>query len=153
MILDDMPQFQLTNLVKHLVTLVENESLDITEAQLLLSHQSVQAARRSDNDVGVGVLVGKELNILDHWSSSVEDGSLDLGKVLGESSIFVLDLVCKLAGVAHDKNRSLAINGFHLLEGRQDKNCSLAETRLGLAKNIGSKNGLGNADLLDCGVR
>lgn len=46
-----------TNLVEHLVTLIENEHLDTSQSELLLSHQRVHAAWRSDNDMGVGIFI------------------------------------------------------------------------------------------------
>lgn len=43
----------LTDLIQHLVALVQNEGLDITQGQLLLADQSIQATRGGDNNVGV----------------------------------------------------------------------------------------------------
>lgn len=44
----------------------------------------------------------------------------------------------------------MCIDDLHLLQAREHKDCSLTHTRLGLAENIGTKDGLGNALLLDC---
>lgn len=54
--------------------------------------------------------------------------------------------------MAHDEDRSLASDRLDLLQGGENKDGSLAETRFGLAKDIGSEDGLRNANLLDCRV-
>jgi hypothetical protein len=46
----------LTNLIQHLVALIENEGLDAVEAELLVSNQGVQPARSGDNDIWVSLL-------------------------------------------------------------------------------------------------
>lgn len=138
-----------TNLVEHLVTLIEDEALDVAEAELLVSDEGVQTTGSGDDDVRVSFLVGKELNVLLHGSTTVEDGGLDIGHVLCESGVFVLDLVGELTGVAHDQDRGLTLDGLHLLEGCEDEDGSLSQTGLGLADDIVTENGLRNALLLD----
>lgn len=102
---------KLTNLVKHLITFIENESLDVAKRQLLITDKCVQATRGTDNNVGSGLLVAEELNILLHGSTSVENGSLHLRKVFAESGIFVLDLISQLTGVAHNQDLDFSLNG------------------------------------------
>ena len=46
-----------TDLVQHLVTLVENEHFHIAEAELLIADQGVETTRGGHDDVGVGVFV------------------------------------------------------------------------------------------------
>ena len=138
-----------TNLVEHLVTLVEDEALDVAEAELLVSDQGVQTTRSGDNDVRMSFLVGEELNVLLHGSTTVEDGGLDIGHVLCESGVFVLDLVGELTSVAHDQDRGLTLDGLHLLKSCENEDGSLSQTGLGLADDIVTENGLGNALLLD----
>lgn len=117
---------------------------------MLLADESVQATWGSDDDVWVGLWVLENLGIGLDWGSSVEDSGLDLWHVLAESGVLVLDLVGKLASVAHDEDRALAGNWLDLLKGGQDKDGSLTETGLGLAEDIGTENSLWNANLLDC---
>jgi hypothetical protein len=93
-----------TNLIEHLVALVENENLDVAKPQLLVAYQSVETAWGCDNYVRVGLLVGQDFDVLLHGSSSVEDRGLDVWKVLAKSGVLVLDLVGQFTSVAHDKN-------------------------------------------------
>lgn len=136
-------------MIQHLVTLIQHEALNVAEAKLLVANKGVKTTRGGDNDVRVGIFAGEELDILLHGCASVEDCGLDFGHVLAEAGVLVLDLVCEFASVAHDKNGGLAGNRFYLLQGGQDEDCSLSETGLGLAEDVGTKDGLRNADLLD----
>lgn len=52
--------------------------------------------------------------------------------------------------MTHDESGALAGHWLDLLKCRKDKDCSLSETGLCLAQDIGSKDGLRNAHLLDC---
>jgi hypothetical protein len=99
-----MPCFQHTNLVQHLVTLVEHETLDVAEALVLVANQSVQATRGGDDDVRVGLLVRKDVDVVLDGSTAVENGSPDIRQILAETCVLVLDLEGQLAGVAHDQN-------------------------------------------------
>ena len=139
-----------TDLIKHLVTFVQNEPLDITEPKLLLTHQSIQPARGTDYYMRNGVLVREDLNVLGHLRSTVEDRCLDVRHILAEPRILILDLVGQLSGVAHHQDRCLAFDGFDLLQRSQDEDCCFTETRFRLAKNVGSQDCLWNAYLLNC---
>lgn len=140
----------LTNLVKHLVTLIEDKCLDVAQRKLLVTDQRIQTTGSSDNDVGVSILVGQKLDILLQRNTTEENGSLDIGQVLGETGVLVLDLVGQLAGVAHNQDRALARNGLQLVEGGQDKDRGLTKTGLGLAKNVDIQDSSRDANLLDC---
>ena len=142
--------FLFTNLIQHFIAFIENEDFDISEAKLLLSDQSVQTSRSSDNDMRVGVLVGKGFDILLHWCASIKDCCLHFREIFAEPGIFVLDLVCEFTGVTHDKDCALAGHRLDLLKCSENEDGCLSETGLGLAENIGSKDGLRNAYLLDC---
>lgn len=83
----------LTNLVEHLVTLIEDESLDVAQRELLITDQGVQTTGGGDDNVGVGLLVLEKLDVLLDGGTTVEDRGLDIGEVLGETSVLVLDLV------------------------------------------------------------
>lgn len=144
------PGVEPTNLLQHLVTFVENESLHAAERQLLLANQGVQPTRSANDDVGERVFVREHLNILLNRGTTVEHGGLDVRKVLAESRVLVLDLERQLAGVAHDKDGALAGNRLQLVKSRQDEDCSLSKTGLGLAEHIDVEDRGRDADLLDC---
>ena len=93
-----------TNLVEHLVTLIEDKDLDATKAEVLVTDQGIQTARGGDDYVRVSVFVLEDLGVLNDRGSTVEDGGLDLWHILAESGVFVLDLVGQLAGVAHNED-------------------------------------------------
>lgn len=137
------------NLVEHLVTLVNNESLDVAETEVLVSDEGMKSTGSGDNHVRRGLLVLDQLNVLLDGGSSVENGGLDVGQVLGESGVLVHDLVGQLSGVTENDNRALAGNGLELLESGQDEDGGFTHTGLGLAENVSAKDGLGDADLLD----
>lgn len=143
---------ELTDLVKHLVALVENERLDVAKGKLLVSNESIQTTRCGDDDVGISLLVGQDFDVLRHGSTTVEDGGLDVGQVLAETRVFVLDLVRQLTSVAHDEDRALASNRLQLMKSGEDEDSSLTETGLGLAKHVDVEHGGWDTDLLDCGL-
>lgn len=140
---------QLTDLVQHLVALVKNELGDVTKTQLLVPDKGVQATGGGDDNVRVSLLAGQDLDVLLQGSTTVEDGGLDIRHVLAETSVLVLDLVSKLASVAHDEDGSFAIYGLNLLEGCEDEDGRLSQSGLGLAEDIGTQDGLRDANLLD----
>jgi hypothetical protein len=84
---------ELTDLVQHFIAFIEHEALDIAERQLLLANQSVESTWGSDNNVRVRLLVTKEFDVLLHGRASVEDGRLDIRKVLAEPSVLIFDLI------------------------------------------------------------
>jgi hypothetical protein len=145
----------LTRLVKHLVTLVENEVLQVGQAEMPVADERVDTSGCTDNDVRVGVLVAEELDVLLNGCSTVEDTDLNIGQELGETVVLVPDLVGQLTSVAHDQYRSDTRLGLliHLLKSSKDEDGCLSETRLGLAKNVVTENGLRNGNLLDCRAR
>jgi hypothetical protein len=100
--------------------------------------------------MGMGVLILQNLGILLDRSSAVEHCRLNLRHIFAESSIFILDLVSQLTGMAHDKNRSLAGDRFDLLKGRKNKYRGLSKTGLCLTEDIGAENSLRDTNLLDC---
>lgn len=77
---------------------------------MLVPNQSVQSARRTNNDVGELVLVLQELDVFGHRRTTIEDGGLDIWQIFAESCILVLDLEGQLSGVAHDENLALTRN-------------------------------------------
>jgi hypothetical protein len=139
-----------TNLIKHLVTFVEDETVDTSETQLLVADKSVQTTRSGHHNVGMGLLVGQNLVVLLDGNSTVEDGRLDLGHVLAEAIKLVANLESQLTSVAKDQHGGLALDRVDLLKRRQDEDGGLTETGFGLAEDIGSQDGLRNDGLLDC---
>jgi hypothetical protein len=140
-------------LVEHLIALVENKDLTVAESEKFVSYESIQTTRCSDDNVRMRVLVFEDLGILLNRSSSVEDCCLDGWHILAETSILILDLVCKFTGVTHDQYRSLAGDRLNLLKGCQDEDGGFTETRFGLAENIDTEDALRDANLLDCRVK
>ena len=123
----------LTDLVQHLVALIQHESLNAAKSQLLLADQSIETARRSNNDVGMSLLVLQHLFVLLDIGAAVENRRLHFRHILAEALVLISDLEGQLAGVAHDQNGSLASDGFDLLERAKHENRRLSETRLRLA--------------------
>lgn len=115
----------LTNLVKHLITFIENESLDVAKRQLLVTDKRIQTTRGTDNNVGSCLFVAEELDILLHGGTSVENSSLHLRKVFAESGVFVLDLVCQLTRVAHNQDLDFTLNRVESVKGGENENCCL----------------------------
>ena len=55
--------------------------------------------------------------------------------------------------MTHDDDSCLAWNGFKLMEGSEDEDCSLSETGFGLAEDVDTEESLRNTCLLDCDER
>ena len=144
-----------TRLVQHLVALVKNEVLQVGKTKVLVTHESIDTTRSANDDVGVRLLVAEKLDIFGDGCTSIEDTDLDIWKELGEAVVFVPDLICQLASVAHYQDGSDTGLGllFHLLQGCEDEDGGLSETGLGLAEDIVSEDGLGDGNLLNCGAR
>lgn len=143
---------KLTNLVQHLVALVKHKDAHTAQTKELVAYEGVETTRSADNDVGVSLLVLQDLGILLDGSAAVEDTSLDVGHVLGEPVVLVADLEGQLTGVAHDQDGALASDGLNLLEGGEDEDSRLSETRLGLADDVTAEKGLGDTCLLNCKI-
>jgi hypothetical protein len=124
---------------------------EISKAQMPITDERIDTARRSNNNVRVSLFVGEELDILLDWCTAVKDTDLDVGQELGETVVLIADLVGQLACVAHDQNACDAGLWLllHLLQSSQDENSGLSETRLGLAKDIVAENCLRDGNLLD----
>ena len=99
-----MPCCQRTNLVEHLVTLIEHKALDVAKAEVLVANEGVKTTRGGDDDVRVGLLVLEDVDVVLDGSTAVEHSGLDVRKVLAETCVLVLDLESQLAGVAHDQD-------------------------------------------------
>jgi hypothetical protein len=128
----------LTWLVQHLVTFIEDEVLQACKSELLVTNKGVNTSWCAHNDVGVGVLVGQDVDVLLDRGTTVEHGDADVRQELGKAVVLVLDLESQLTGVAHDQDsRGARLRLLvHLLEGGQHEDGRLSETRLGLAKHV-----------------
>lgn len=142
----------LTDLIEHLVALIEDENADAAEAENLVADQRVKSARGAHDDMGAGLLVLDRLDILLDGGTAVKDTSLDIGHVLAETVVLVANLEGKLTSVAHNQHGDLALNGLNLLQGGQDEDGRLSETRLGLADDISTEESLRDTGLLDCWI-
>lgn len=158
---------RLTELFQHLVTLVENKVLDLRGVELLVADERHHTTGGADNDVRALLLGGKDFLVGRDRGSTVEDGGADLRHVLRETRELVTDLVREFTGVTEDNNANLAVDRLtdqsatpsheqtkqschsQLLQTGKDEHRRLTHTRLGLTEDIGAKNGLGNALLLD----
>ena len=139
-----------TKLLEDIVTLVDDKVLEVLEVQLALVHELEDTAGGADEDVGRGLLQDGDVLLLGLTSAEVLDP--DVLHVLGEALVLLHDLERELAGVAEDQHQNLALLGFvdiELLEGGNDEDGGLAHSTLGLAEDVVSEDGLGNALLLN----
>jgi len=123
--------------------------LDVLQVEGLLFDQSQDTAGGSDQDVRAELLVAENILISLQGRTAIEDLRTNLGQVLAEAGILVLDLESQLTSVAENNNGDLAGDGLDLLERSEDEDGSLTHTRLGLAQNIHAQDGLGDTLLLD----
>ena len=98
----------------------------------------------------MSILVLEDLGVLLDRGTTIEDSSLDVGHVLGETVVLIADLESQLTSVAHDQDRALASDGLDLLKGRENEHSSLTETRLRLTDDVTTEKGLRDTGLLNC---
>merc|ERR1711957_159456 len=134
-------------LINALITLVKNELSQFIELQILVLHESLDAARSSNQDVRAIVL--QHLHVLRNRRASVDDARLYSFEVLGKSIKLKLYLVCQLARVADYQAFHSFLGGIDLLQGCEHEHCSLAHTRLSLADNVRAQDGLRDTFMLD----
>merc|ERR1719180_782490 len=130
-------------LLQHLVTLVQDEMLQVLQRQLLALDQGENSTGSSHNDVGTVVL--QNLLILSDGQTAEEDTNLDVGEELAEPLVLLADLEGQLPGVAHHQHADLAVHGLDLLHRGQNKDSSLTHAGLGMTQNVHTQNSLGNA--------
>ena len=77
--------------------------------------------------------------------------NLDLRHVFGETAKFVENLIGEFTGVTHDNSadRRVFFGRFELLQNGNDKNSRFSHSRLGLADDVGTEDGLRDALVLD----
>lgn len=134
--------------LEHLVTFVEDKVSALGEIDGAISEKGKEPSRSSHNDIwGVGSL--EDFNVAGHGNTPVKDIHSDSRHVLCEARKLVSDLEGKLASMAEDDGGDFSGNRVNLLQSGQDKNGSLAHSRLCLAQNVHSENCLWDALLLD----
>ncbi len=144
--------------VEHLVGLVEDQALDVLEAQLLLARQVQQAARGADDHVDA-LLQGLHLRLI--GPAAVDRGDADVAHLAGGQEV-VGDLLAQLArrdddeglrGVGQGLGRRAArldVGGDgDALEERKAEAQRLAGAGLGLADHVRAREGHGERQLLD----
>ena len=94
----------LTKLFEHFVALVQYEVFDFGGVQGLVPDERVEATGRGHDDVRAFRLVTEELGIFGDGSSTEEGRDADIGHVLGETRVLILDLEGKLSSVTEDKD-------------------------------------------------
>jgi hypothetical protein len=138
----------ITELIENFVALINDEELKVLPVESSSSCEIENSSGGSDNDGGRLFLDTFHL-VLDVFSS-VESTGLDVGEVLSESGDLLVDLVSKFTGVAKDQSaEGLRVLRVKLMEDGEHEDGSFSHTRLGLAEDIGSENGLRYAFLLD----
>jgi hypothetical protein len=140
----------LTNLIEHLVAFIQHEDADCPQTKVLVTDQRIKTAGGTDDNVGVGILVLEDLGVLGDGRATVEHSRLDIRHVLAETVVLVANLEGQFTGVAHDQDRTLAGDRLDLLQRRENEDSRLTKSGLGLADNVTSQHGLGNAGLLHC---
>lgn len=122
----------------------------------VVRNSSEQSPRRQvgflpDDDVGHLSLQGGDIGL--DGDTTVEDARLDLGQILGEALVFLLDLESQLTGVAEDNDVHFVGYRSHKVQRRQHEDSSLAHTGLGLADDVVLEDGVGDALVLHCEQR
>ncbi len=144
--------------VEHLVGLVEDETLDVLEVQLLLAGQVEQPPGRADDHVDA-LLQGLDLRLV--GAPAVDRGDAHIAHLAGGQQV-VGDLDAQLAGGHHDKclrgvgdvlgagAARFDVGGdAHALQEREPEAERLAGAGLGLADDVGAGEGDGERHLLD----
>ena len=139
----------LTELFEHFVALVENKVLYVFGVQNFVAGEGIETTRGGHDDVRAAGLVAEGLGVLDDWRSTVEGADADVGHVLCETRVLVLDLERQFTRMTEHDDSNLAVDRLKLLERSQDEHGSLSVTRLGLAEDIHSENSLRDTLLLD----
>ena len=101
-LLDVPPHVQL---LQHLVTLVQDEMLQVLQWKLLALDESENSSRSSHDNMRAVVL--QNLLVLSYGHSSEENSDLDIGQKLGEPLVLLADLEGELPGVTHDQDGDL----------------------------------------------
>ena len=138
---------RLTELFEHFVAFVQYKVLDTLCVETLVPSKRIKTARGSDDNMrALGGL--EEFLILLDGCSTIEDGSADVGHVLGESEVLIANLEGEFARVAEYDDRDTVFCWIELLEGSEDEYGSLSMTRLRLTEDVHAEDRLRDAFLL-----
>mmetsp|Transcript_16926 Transcript_16926/g.18892 ORF Transcript_16926/g.18892 Transcript_16926/m.18892 type:complete len:230 (-) Transcript_16926:294-983(-) len=109
---------------EHLVTLIQNESLQVLEIQVALTHQ-LQDTTRCAND-NVRRVVRQDGAVFGDRNATEEHLGLHVRQILREPHELLADLIGQFARVAQDEGVHLSVNRSQLLQDCEDENCRLA---------------------------
>jgi hypothetical protein len=93
--------------------------------------------------------VAEKFGVLRDRSTTIKGCNSNIREILGETSVFVLDLESQFTSVTEDEDGYLAVDRFQLLESGKDENGGFSVTGLRLTEHIHAENGLGNTFLLN----
>merc|ERR1719318_2554734 len=110
-------------LLRHLVTLVQDEMFQVLERKFLASDESQNPARGSHHDMRAVRL--QNLLVLGNGKTTEKHSNLHTGQELAEPLVLLTDLEGQLPGVAHHQNGHLAIHRLNLLQSGQNKDSRL----------------------------
>jgi hypothetical protein len=105
------------------------------------------SAGGSDDNVRLVVL--KSFDALSDVDTPIEDSGFDIRQILRKALVFSLDLEGKLSGVTQDQHVDLSLDRLKQMQCGKDKNSCLSHSRFGLADHIHTKQGLGDALVLN----
>ncbi len=134
--------------VEHLVGLVEDQRLELVQAQRAAVDEVQDAAGGADDDLGAH-LQGADLAVV--GGAAVDRRGAHAFLEAGDLVDFRADLHGELAGRAHDQRLRGAAGGVDALHGGQAESEGLARTGLALADNVTAGEGDGNGLGLDGG--
>jgi len=140
---------KLTKRLKHFVTFIKDEELEVLEVQDLVVYQLQNTTRSTNHNVRVFCSFQQVLVLVDR-NASIEDGSSDARQVLAETVEFVANLVSQLSCVAEHQAADTR-SRLELLQSRQNKYCGLTHTGFGLADDVCAQDRLWDALVLNCG--
>lgn len=138
---------ELTDVLEHLIALVENENLEVIEVQRLVLGEVEDTAWGANDDVRSAWALQHLLLLLERLAAQ-EALRSHVRHEFGETSEFTLDLVGELAGVSEDEGAAGLGVLVEAMKRGEDENGSLAHAGYGLAKDIDAHDGLRDALLL-----
>lgn len=94
-----------TQLLQHLVTFIQYKVFDIFEVQSLVANEGKDPPWCSYDNVRAALL--QYILILLYGQATEEDGTLNVGHVLGEALVLFTDLEGQFTCVAHNQHRNL----------------------------------------------
>ena len=137
-----------TELLEHLVALVQDEELHLIQLQRSFPYQRQQSPWSADEDVGRGGF--EELLMGEDGFAAVDNLGLDVRHVFGEADELLLDLVGQLMSVADHQCSDRVRFGLQAIEDSQDEDSGLSHARFSLGQDVRPHQSLGETLLLNC---